>query len=178
MEQSVILAGFGGQGVILAGKILARAGMEHGLAVTWLPSYGPEMRGGTANCTVVLAEGEIGSPVIDQPTALIAMNLPSLVKFESLVIAGGTVIVNSSLIDREVARTDVNAFPVRLNELGEKAGGARAINMVALGAYIKATGAVPLATVKSAMKAMLEEGGKGKFVPMNERALEEGYRAV
>ncbi len=90
MEQSVIIAGFGGQGVILAGKILAQAGMDHGLGVTWLPSYGPEMRGGTANCTVVLSEeGEVGSPIVDEPTALVAMNLPSLEKFEPTVAKEG-----------------------------------------------------------------------------------------
>jgi 2-oxoglutarate ferredoxin oxidoreductase subunit gamma len=179
MEQSVIIAGFGGQGVILAGKILAQAGMDHGLGVTWLPSYGPEMRGGTANCTVVLSEeGEVGSPIVDEPTALVAMNLPSLEKFEPTVAEGGTIIVNSSLIDREVERADVSAFSIRLNDLGKKAGSLRAINMVALGAYVKATGIIPLAAVKAAMREMLENSGKEKFIPLNEQALEEGYNAV
>jgi 2-oxoglutarate ferredoxin oxidoreductase subunit gamma len=179
MERSVVIAGFGGQGVILAGKILAQAGMDHGLGVTWLPSYGPEMRGGTANCTVVLSEkGEVGSPIVDEPTGLIAMNLPSLDKFEPIVAKGGAILINSSLIDREVERKDVNSFSVPLNELGEKVGNLRAINMIALGAYVKASGIVPLAVVKGAMRDMLEKSGKGKFIPLNEKALEEGYNAI
>lgn len=178
MEHSVIIAGFGGQGVILAGKILAYAGMEQGLEVTWLPSYGPEMRGGTANCTVVLSEDPVGSPIVDEPTALVAMNLPSLDKFEPIVAKGGTIIVNRSLVERAVAREDVKVTSVPLNAVAAKLGSARAINMVALGAYIKATGVTPLQTVKAAMTKMLTKDGKGKFVPMNEQALEEGYNAV
>lgn len=178
MERSVIIAGFGGQGVILAGKILAQAGMDQGLGVTWLPSYGPEMRGGTANCTVVLSEEQVGSPIVDDPTTLIAMNLPSLDKFEPLVARGGTIVVNRSLVERKVARDDVQVASVPLNELATKLGSARAINMVALGAYIKATGVVSLETVTAAMTKMLEKDGKGKFVPMNSRALQEGYNAV
>jgi len=178
MERSVIIAGFGGQGVILAGKILAQAGMDHGLEVTWLPSYGPEMRGGTANCTVVLSDEPVGSPIIDDPSVLIAMNLPSLDKFESTVAKGGTIVVNSSLIDRAVKRGDVQVASLQLNELAEKVGSMRAINMVALGAYVKATKILPLDTVKGAMVRMLKKGGKEKFVTMNEQALEEGYNAV
>jgi len=178
MERSVIIAGFGGQGVILAGKILAQAGMDHGLEVTWLPSYGPEMRGGTANCTVVLSEEPVGSPIVDQPTDLIAMNLPSLDKFEPTVAKGGTIVANKSLILRPVNRDDLRAHFVDVHPLAERAGSARAINMVALGAYIKATGVLPLEVVKQAMARMLEEGGKGKFVPINERALDAGYNAV
>jgi len=178
MERSVIIAGFGGQGVILVGKILAYAGMEQGLEVTWLPSYGPEMRGGTANCTVVLSEEPVGSPIVDEPTALVAMNLPSLDKFEPIVAKEGTIIVNRSLVERAVAREDVKVTSVPLNAVAAKLGSARAINMVALGAYIKATGNIPLQTVKVAMTKMLEKDGKGKFVPMNEQALEEGYNAV
>lgn len=178
MERSVIIAGFGGQGVILAGKILAQAGMDHGLEVTWLPSYGPEMRGGTANCTVVLSDEPVGSPIVDDPSALIAMNLPSLEKFESTVVEGGTIVVNSSLIDRAVKRSDAQVACLQLNELAQKVGSLRAINMVALGAYIKTMKILPLDTVKGAMARMLEKGGKEKFVAMNEQALEEGYNAV
>ncbi|RLE28731.1 2-oxoacid:ferredoxin oxidoreductase subunit gamma, partial [Candidatus Acetothermia bacterium] len=109
MEKAVIFAGFGGQGILLAGKILARAGMNRGLEVTWLPSYGPEMRGGTANCTVVVADSQIGSPVVDNPEALVAMNAPSLDRFEGRVAAGGVIVVNSSLVKRAVKRHDVRA---------------------------------------------------------------------
>ena len=152
--------------------------MDHGLEVTWLPSYGPEMRGGTANCTVVLSEEPVGSPIVDQPTDLIAMNLPSLDKFEPTVAKGGTIVANKSLIPRPVNRDDLRAYFVDVHPLAERAGSARAINMVALGAYIKATGVLPLEVVKQAMARMLEEGGKGKFVPINERALDAGYNAV
>ena len=178
MERSVIIAGFGGQGVILAGKVLAQAGMDYGLGVTWLPSYGPEMRGGTANCTVVVSETLVGSPIVDAPDAVIALNRPSLDKFEPQVAEGGTIIVNDSLIDRKVERKDIHAKYVPVNELAKRVGGSRAINMVALGAYLKATGIIPLDVVKAAMSRMLEEGGKATFIAMNERALEEGYNAV
>ncbi len=178
MERSVIIAGFGGQGVILAGKILALAGMDHGLEVTWLPSYGPEMRGGTANCTVVISDEPVGSPIVDEPTDLIAMNLPSLDKFEGMVAENGTIVANASLIDRNIGRDDVRAYMVDVHALAERAGSLRAINMVALGAYVKATGVLPLEVVKRAMARMLEESGKGKFIPMNEKALDEGYNAV
>ena len=178
MEQSVIIAGFGGQGVILAGKILAQAAMNNGLAVTWLPSYGPEMRGGTANCTVVMADETVGSPIVDEPTSLIAMNLPSLDKFEHMVKRGGTIIVNSSLIERDTKRSDISVTRLALNELATKVGNMRAINMIALGGYIKATGVVPLEVVKDAMTEMLEKSGKGKFVPLNAKALDEGYNAA
>lgn len=178
MEHSVIIAGFGGQGVILAGKILAQAGMDHGLEVTWLPSYGPEMRGGTANCTVIFSDEPVGSPIVDDPTALIALNLPSLDKFEPTVAKAGTIVTNTSLIQRAVARDDVQVVSVPLNELAAKIGSPRTINMVALGAYIKATAIVPLDAVKAAAAKMLTKDGKDQFISMNERALEEGYHAV
>jgi 2-oxoglutarate ferredoxin oxidoreductase subunit gamma len=178
MERSVVIAGFGGQGVILAGKILAQAGMDHGLEVVWLPSYGPEMRGGTANCTVVLSEESIGSPIVDEPSALVAMNRPSLDKFEPLVVSGGSIVVNASLIERKVERPDVSTSYVPFNKLALDIGNARAINMVALGAYVKATEVVPLETVEAAMSHMMEQSGKARFISTNAQALEEGYNAV
>ena len=179
MERSIIIAGFGGQGVILAGKILAQAAMDHGLDVTWLPSYGPEMRGGTANCTVVLSDEPVGSPIVDEATALIAMNLPSLDKFEDSLASGGTVVVNRSLIDSQVNRTDVTASYVNMNEIArDDVVNPRAINMVALGAYVKASGALPLQVVKDAMAHSMRESGKDKFIDMNEKALEAGYNAA
>jgi len=178
MERSVIIAGFGGQGVILAGKILAQAGMNHGLEVTWLPSYGPEMRGGTANCTVVLSDEPVGSPIIDEPTGLIALNRPSLDKFEAIVADAGAVIINSSLIDRKIKRDNLRACYVPVNEIAIKIGNPKTINMVALGAYVAATEAVPLNAVKDTMTHMMEQGGKARFVDANIAALEEGYNAV
>jgi len=178
MERSVVIAGFGGQGVILAGKVLAQAGMDEGMDVTWLPSYGPEMRGGTANCTVVLSDEPVGSPVVDAPDALIALNLPSLEKFEEQVAPGGSIVVNSSLVERAVERADVHAVGAPLNDLAVKAGNARTLNMAALGALVRMTGIVPLEAAKRAMARMLTDSGKGKLVDVNEKALQEGYDAI
>jgi len=178
MDRSVVIAGFGGQGVILAGKILAQAGMDHGLEVTWLPSYGPEMRGGTANCTVVLSDQPVGSPIVDEPTSLIALNLPSLDKFEPTLAADAVALINESLIERKATRDDITAVYAPLNELAVKLGNPRALNMVALGAYLKATGVVPLDVVIATMTRTMEASGKGRFIEMNRQALEEGYNAV
>ena len=178
MEKSFIFAGFGGQGVILAGKLLAQAGTDYGLQVTWLPSYGPEMRGGTANCTVVLSDEPIGSPVVDNPTALVAMNLPSLNRFEKTVAESGTILVNSSLIARPAERKDVHVLTVPANELAASLGNPRAANMVALGAVVKATETVPLELIKSAMARMLSHKDSAKLITVNEQALDTGYNAV
>ena len=179
MDNTFIFAGFGGQGVILAGKLLAQAGTDHGLEVTWLPSYGPEMRGGTANCTVVLSDEPIGSPVVDNPSALVAMNLPSLERFENAVLEAGTVVLNSSLVSRGVERSDVTELALPLNEMAASLGNSRAANMVALGALIKATGVVPIEVVKRAMVSMLgHKGSASKLIRVNERALEAGHNAV
>ncbi len=178
MERSVVIAGFGGQGVILAGKILAQAGMSHGLEVTWLPSYGPEMRGGTANCTVILSDQPIGSPIVDEPSAVIALNLPSLDKFEPTVAKKGILLVNRSLIARDVKRKDIVSHAIPINDIAAQVGNLRTVNMVALGAYVKATGVVPLDAVKRAMAAAMRDGGKEKLVEINEKALDAGYAAI
>jgi len=178
MEKSFVFAGFGGQGVILAGKLLAQAGTDYGLEVTWLPSYGPEMRGGTANCTVVLSDEPIGSPVVDNPTALVAMNLPSLDRFEKTVAEAGTILVNSSLITRPAERNDVRVLKVPANDIAVSLGNPRAANMVALGAIVKATGVVPVELIKSTMARMLGHKDSAKLIVVNERALGAGYCAV
>ena len=178
MEKSFVFAGFGGQGVILAGKLLAQAGTDYGLHVTWLPSYGPEMRGGTANCTVVLSDEPVGSPVVDNPTALVAMNLPSLDRFEKTVAEGGAILINSSLIARSTQRKDVHVLNVSANDIAASLGNPRAANMAALGAIIKATDAVPLKLVKSAMTTTLSHKGTDKLIAVNEQALDAGYNAV
>jgi len=178
MERSVVIAGFGGQGVILAGKILAQAGMAHGLEVTWLPSYGPEMRGGTANCTVVLSDEPVGSPIVDEPSAVIALNSPSLDKFEPTVAAAGVLIVNQSLIGRAAKRSDIHVHAVPINEIATRVGNPRTVNMVALGAYLKATRVVPLDVVKRVMAEAMRDGGKEKLIAVNEKALDEGYAAI
>lgn len=178
MDNTFIFAGFGGQGVILAGKLLAQAGTDYGLHVTWLPSYGPEMRGGTANCTIVLSDESIGSPVVDNPTGLIAMNLPSLDRFEKAVAKAGAIVVNSSLVSRRVERSDVRELALPLNDIAASLGNHRAANMVALGALIKATAAVPLEVVQRAVTTLLGYKASAELIQVNERALEAGFRAV
>jgi 2-oxoglutarate ferredoxin oxidoreductase subunit gamma len=177
MERSFVFAGFGGQGVILAGKLLAQAAANCGLQVTWLPSYGPEMRGGTANCTVVLSNESIGSPVVDNPTVLVAMNLPSLDRFEKTVASGGTIVVNSSLISRPVERNDVRVLSMPANDIALSLGNVQAANMVALGAVIKATGTVPLELIKSTMARMLSHKDGARLIALNGQALDAGYEA-
>jgi 2-oxoglutarate ferredoxin oxidoreductase subunit gamma len=178
MDNTFIFAGFGGQGVILAGKLLAQAGTDHGLHVTWLPSYGPEMRGGTANCTIVLSDEPIGSPVVDNPTGLIAMNLPSLDRFEKAVAKSGAIVVNASLVGRRIERSDVRELALPLNDMAASLGNLRAANMVALGALVKATAAVPLETLQRALTTLLGHKASAELIQVNERALEAGFRAV
>jgi len=134
MQKEIIIAGFGGQGVLFGGQVLAYAAMDSGKEVTWIPSYGPEMRGGTANCTVVIAEDEIGSPLVKNPPLAIALNLPSFDKYEEILATGGTLIVNRSMVDHEAKRDDINVIFVPCNEIAEEIGDKRLLNMVAVGA--------------------------------------------
>lgn len=137
MQTEIIFAGFGGQGVLFAGQVLAFAAMDAGRDVTWMPSYGPEMRGGTANCTVVIADEEIGSPTVKHPKAVVVMNLPSLDKFEPLVAPSGVLIVNSSLVNRDPTRTDITWLIIPAQEIAEMIGPRRLLNMVMLGSCLK-----------------------------------------
>ncbi|MDR3073611.1 MAG: 2-oxoacid:acceptor oxidoreductase family protein, partial [Deltaproteobacteria bacterium] len=151
--QDVIMAGFGGQGVMLIGNLLAYAGMDAGFNVTFIPVYGPEMRGGTANCTVVVSDEDIGSPVIHRPKGIIVMNQPSLEKFQPRVEDGGVIIINSSLIDARQADTSgrIRAVIVAANDIANDLGNARMANMVIFGAYIKAVGTLPMKAVTKAL---------------------------
>jgi 2-oxoglutarate ferredoxin oxidoreductase subunit gamma len=173
MHNEIVLAGFGGQGVLLIGKLLAYAGMKAGREVTWMPSYGPEMRGGTCNCTVVLADRPIGSPISKRPDALIVLNLPSLDKFENAVKPGGVIVVNTSLINRLPLRSDVTAVPVPANEVAVELGNAKAANMVALGAFLGSTGLVRLEDVRSVLAEAF--ASRPKLVAMNQEALSRGF---
>ena len=173
MQNDVIMAGFGGQGILLIGKMLAYAGMHQGKEVSWLPSYGPEMRGGTCNCTVVISDRPVGSPVIQSPRAVLAMNLPSLEKFESSVKPGGILIVNSSLINREPARKDIRVLKVPANDIAVELGNPKGANMVALGAYLGATGAVDLGEMEALIRDTF--ASKPKVVEANVTALRRGY---
>ncbi len=172
----VVIAGFGGQGVLLSGKILAQAGMDAGMHVSWLPSYGPEMRGGTANVAVCLSDAPVGSPLITKPRALLAFNLPSLDKFASQVRPGGLIVINSSLIERNPERMDCRVVRVGAREISKEAGNDRASNFVILGAFIGATGIVSEEDVEKAI-AKEFQGRKAKFVPSNIVAFRAGVTA-
>jgi 2-oxoglutarate ferredoxin oxidoreductase subunit gamma len=173
MQTEIIFAGFGGQGVLFAGQLLSYSAMEYGREVTWIPSYGPEMRGGTANCSVVISDEEIGSPFVSTPTAVIAMNLPSLDKYEKMVKPGGVVIVNSSLIKRKPTRTDIKVVRLPANEIAEKIGNLRVTNLVMLGALVQALGVIPLEVVEAAIEHHTPERHK-RFLPLNLQALRQG----
>lgn len=174
----VICAGFGGQGVLSMGKLMTYAGMLENKEVSWLPSYGPEMRGGTANCAVTISDEPVGSPIItDDATAAIVMNPPSLVKFEPDVVPGGTILVNSTLVHDKVERDDVHAYYVPANEISQELGGSKFANMVMLGAFLAVDDSV---TIESVLEAFRNVFGprKEKFIPVNREALERGYNSV
>jgi len=178
MEEKVIMAGFGGQGVMAIGKLLAYAGMLENKQVTWLPSYGPEMRGGTANCAVVVSDELVGSPLISKDgTAAIVMNLPSLTKFENELLPGGKVIINKSLIDIEPKRKDIDAYYISANELALEVGNAKVANMIMLGAYLELTKVVEVESVLHAFVKVFGDN-KAHLVPLNKAALLKGAEAV
>jgi len=170
INQEIIFAGFGGQGILSMGKFLAFAGMDQDLNVSWLPSYGPEMRGGTANCSVIITEENIGSPIVTAPTSLVVMNRPSLDKFEKTVVPGGLIVLDSFLVNREVERKDVTVLSIPSSEEADKLGNKRIANMVLLGALVKKTGMMPLEALLKALK----EHGKESFYEINKKALEKG----
>lgn len=169
----VLMAGFGGQGMLLAGKILAHTAMTQGLEVSWLPSYGPEMRGGTANVTVCISEQPIGSPLITNPRALVVMNLPSLEKFAPMVKPGGVIVINTSLVSKGSERDDCTEVRVAAREIATEAGTLRAANFVMLGAYVGATGVVEPEAVEAEITEEFS-GRKAKFVPANVAAFRAG----
>jgi 2-oxoglutarate ferredoxin oxidoreductase subunit gamma len=173
MQNDVIMAGFGGQGILLIGKMLAYTGMQEGLEVSWMPSYGPEMRGGTANCTVVISDRPVGSPVIQSPRAVVAMNLPSLDKFEPRVRKDGLLLINSSLIDRTSDRGDIRVVLVPANDIAIELKNPRGGNMVALGAYVGCSGAVPIEAVEKVVRETF--ASKPKVIDANVAALHRGF---
>jgi len=173
MQKEIIIAGFGGQGVLFAGQLLAYAAMDQNLHVTWIPSYGPEMRGGTANCTVVVSDDEIGSPMVSRPTAVIAMNRPSLDKYEQMVKDGGVLIVNQSMVDRELERKGIRAVLVPGNEIAEELGDRRMTNMVLLGALLSNLEIMPTEAIEKALREHLPERHH-KLLPKNLEAIQRG----
>jgi 2-oxoglutarate ferredoxin oxidoreductase subunit gamma len=172
MHEDLIIAGFGGQGVMLIGQLLAYSGLGEGKQVLWMPAYGPETRGGFANCTVIISDSEIYSPMISAPRSLIIMNLPSLDKFEERVQGGGLMIVNKSLINRDAKRSDVDVLMIPATEMATELGNIRAANMVALGAYLEKSKVLNIDSVLHALPKMF--AGKESIIPMNTEALKKG----
>ena len=173
MTEKIIIAGFGGQGVMSLGQMLAYSGMTEGREVSWLPSYGPEMRGGTANCQVIVSDEPIAAPIISTADTVIAMNLPSLDKFESTIKPGGNLFINSSLIERKAKRDDINVYYVKANDIAVELGNSRVAGMVVLGTYLKATNVVKAETVIESLKKVLGDK-KLDLIPINEEALKRG----
>ena len=176
-EQRLIIAGFGGQGVLLIGQLIAYTGMLSGKEVSWMPSYGPEMRGGSANCAVVLSDEPVGSPKVEDADLVVAMNRPSMELFEKNIVPGGVLLYNSSLIDIEPKRKDIRTIPIDCSALAEQVGSLRASNMVMLGAYAGVTGEFD---VESLMDALRHKMGpaKERFMPVNQKAIEAGMQAT
>ena len=177
MEQQMIIAGFGGQGVLLMGQLLAYSGMLEGHEVSWMPAYGPEMRGGSANCSVVISDRPVGSPKVEDANTIIAMNRPSMELFEQSVVPGGALLYNSSLIDVEPKRSDIRIVKVPCNEIAGQLGNPRVANMVMLGAYI---GLTKLFTVDTLIESLRHKLGpaKEKLIPLNRQAIEAGMECV
>ena len=173
MHEEVIMAGTGGQGIMIMGQLLAHAAMLEGRHVVWFPSYGPEARGGTADCTVIISSDEIGSPISAHPDTLIGMHQLLFGRYQPSVKPGGRLIVNSSLIDESTIRTDCYALSVAANTIAEEMGNVRAANMVVLGAYIASTGAVSLDSVIASLSEVLP-AHRHKLIPLNEQALRVG----
>lgn len=169
----IVFAGFGGQGVMSMGMMVAYAGMIEEKNVSWIPSYGPEMRGGTANCAVVVTSDEIGSPIVTDPDVVVAMNLPSMTKFESKLKKGGILIYNSSLIEREEGRDDITVIGVPANEIANELGNSRVANMVVMGALLAKTGVASNESVKAALRKVLP-AHRHDLLPVNEQAMERG----
>ncbi|WP_026894740.1 2-oxoacid:acceptor oxidoreductase family protein [Clostridiisalibacter paucivorans] len=177
MDERIIIAGFGGQGVMAMGQLLTYSGMIEDKNVAWLPSYGPEMRGGTANCNVLISDEPIGAPVVTEATAAVVMNLPSLDKFEKDVVPGGKLFINSSLIDKKCSRDDIDVYYVPVNDLANDLGNAKVANMVMLGAFLELTNAVKVDSILEAFKKVFGEN-KSHLLPINEKALEKGASVV
>ena len=173
-SQQIIFAGFGGQGILSMGKFLAYAGMDADLNVSWLPSYGPEMRGGTANCSVILTNEAIGSPVVTKADSLVVMNRPSLDKFEDAIEANGLLIIDSDLVDRMPVRKDIEVIAIPAQTIAAEIGSKTIANMVLLGALVKKTGIVSMDTILASLKAH----GKEKFFESNKIAMEKGASYV
>ena len=170
----ILIAGFGGQGVLFAGKFLAYKGLVQDKQVSWLPSYGPEMRGGTANCSVIISDTPVGSPIITTPDVLVAMNLPSLQKYVDTVAPGGQIYVDSALIDAKVERTDVEVFYIPATQMAKDAGFATLANMILAGKVLKVADAVAFDGNKETLESFIP-AKKAGLIDINCKALQMGY---
>lgn len=173
-SQEIVFAGFGGQGILSMGKFLAYAGMDANMNVSWLPSYGPEMRGGTANCSVILTDEQVGSPIVTMPDSVVVMNRPSLDKFEGTIKANGLLIMDSDLITRDTERDDLEVIKIPAQTIAKELGSPKIANMVLLGALVAKTGIVSMETLLDSLRAH----GKEKFFEVNRKALEKGAEYV
>ncbi|MDD4600574.1 Pyruvate synthase subunit PorC [bioreactor metagenome] len=176
MTHEMIMSGFGGQGIMLMGQLMTYAGMIEEKNVSWIPSYGPEMRGGTAYCSVIVSDEPIGAPMVSEPNIVVAMNLPSLHKFEPVIHPGGALIINSSLIDQEAKRTDIKIFKIPANDIADELGNAKVTNMVVLGAIVAATSCIELESVLKAFTKMFAK--KPALLEINEKALRRGAEYI
>ena len=174
MTKQILIAGFGGQGILFSGKFLAYDGLMDGKEISWLPSYGPEMRGGTANCSVIISDSIVGSPIVTNPDILIAMNLPSLDKYESETNAGGQIFVDSSLVERKVARTDAQAHYIPATILASDQDLPGLANMIMLGFVIRHSGVIPFENVERTMKKVVS-ASRQELLERNLRAVRLGY---
>ena len=170
----ILIAGFGGQGILFAGKFLAYKGLMEDLQVSWLPSYGPEMRGGTANCSVIVSDAPVGSPIVTKPDVLIAMNLPSLDKYENAVAPGGIIIVDSTLIARKVERTDVAVYYIPATQMASDEGITTLANMIILGKLIRVCDAVSGDNLEAALKKVVS-ARRADMLDLNKKAIELGF---
>lgn len=170
----ILIAGFGGQGVLFAGKVLAYKGLEENKQISWLPSYGPEMRGGTANCSVIVSDTPVGSPIVSEPDILIVMNLPSLDKYENAAVPGAKVFIDSFLIERKVERSDIEAYYIPATKIAREMGIPTLANMVLLGKVIKETGVVSMEGLKDAL-AKTVSAKHPELLEANLKAIQAGY---
>ena len=173
MQHDIVFSGFGGQGVLFAGQLLAYGAMDAGLHVTWIPSYGPEMRGGTANCTVVVSDEEIGSPLVRHPACVLAFNNPSVEKYETLTAVHGLLIYNASLASHVITRADIRAVPIHASEVAAELGNPRLLNMVMMGALLQLTDVLPIAAVEAALEAHMSMR-RPELLALNKQALRRG----
>lgn len=177
MQEEIVISGFGGQGALFAGQLLAYTALDQGKEVTWIPSYGPEMRGGTAHCTVIIGDEPIGSPIVHQPSVCIVMNLPSLQKYGKLMQPGGLLIVNSSLVPETCGRTDIREVRIPSSDIASELGDMRMSNVVLLGALLRLNPILSLPATQAAMEAHVS-GRARRLLEQNKQALHKGYEVA